>query len=309
MVAAPATSRSARRSRRNLLFRLIAAAQLLLLAAALGASAAGGADIGASARGAYLAAAAGCDQCHTDSKNSGPAYAGGRAMATEFGVIVTPNITPDPATGIGNWSHADFLRAMRWGIAPDGTHYTTAFPFPYFARMTDSDLADLKAFLDSVVPVSRPGASSAASLTLAARARAAIGTVLAVGPVSLSATGDPKVARGEYLANSIGRCGDCHTPQTWYGTPDKSRALAGSPGWFGGRKAPNITSDPKTGIGTWSEDDIAELLKTGGTPDGDFVGGSMAEIVRATERFTDGDRHAIATYLRALPARAFDSNK
>jgi mono/diheme cytochrome c family protein len=309
MVAAPATSRSARRSRRNPLFRLITAAQLCLLTVALSAPAAVAADTGAVTRGAYLAVAAGCDQCHTDSKNNGPAYAGGRAMATEFGVIVTPNITPDPAIGIGGWSQADFVRAMRWGVAPDGTHYTTAFPFPYFARMTDSDLADLKAFLDSVAPVSRRGAGSAASLAIAARARAAIGTVLAAGPVLLSATSDPKVARGEYLANSVGRCGDCHTPQTWYGAPDESRALAGSAGWFGGKKAPNITSDPKTGIGSWSEDDIAELLKTGGTPDGDFVGGSMAEIVRSTERLNDGDRHAIAAYLRALPVRAFDSNK
>src|SRR5579862_7406323 len=109
------------------------AALLLLLASSTAAIAA---DSEAVARGAYLAAAAGCDQCHTDATNGGPPYAGGRAMATELG----PNITPDRASGIGGWSLADFARAMRWGIAPDGTHYTTAFPFPYFARLTDGDL-------------------------------------------------------------------------------------------------------------------------------------------------------------------------
>jgi mono/diheme cytochrome c family protein len=309
MVAAPATSRSAKRSRRNPLFRLTAAAPFLLAAVVLGVPAAAAADTDAVARGAYLAAISGCDQCHTDTKNNGAAYAGGRAMTTAFGVIVTPNITPDPATGIGGWSEADFVRAMRWGIAPDGTHYTTAFPFPYFTRLTDGDLADLKAFLDSLAPVSRPAAGSAASLALAARSRAAIGVALAAGASEPPAKETPQIARGDYLANSVGRCGDCHTPQTWYGAPDESRALAGSAGWFGSAKAPNITPEPKTGIGGWSEDDIVSLLKDGATPDGDFVGGSMAEIVRSTARLTDDDRHAIAAYLRALPPKAFGSNK
>ena len=100
-------------------------------------------------------------------------------MTTEFGVIATPNITPDRETGIGGWSAADFAHAMRWGVAPDGTHYVTAFPFPYFAGLTDSDLADLKAFLDSLAPVSQPHRRAPASLALLARARAAIGAALA----------------------------------------------------------------------------------------------------------------------------------
>jgi mono/diheme cytochrome c family protein len=271
------------------------------------------ADEAAVARGAYLAAAAGCDGCHTDSKNNGPAYAGGRQLATEFGVIATPNITPDVATGIGGWSQADFTRAMRWGIAPDGTHYVTAFPFPYFGRLTDGDLADLKAFLDSLAPVSRPGLGRAESLALLARTRDAIGTTLAANfsalPVTEPAPKDPRVVRGAYLVATVGHCGDCHTPRSWLGASDPGRELAGSKGGIiEGKRAPNVTPDAKTGIGAWSEDDIVYLLKAGGTPDGDFVGGSMAEIVRNTTRLTDEDRRAIAAYLQALPPKSFDKN-
>jgi mono/diheme cytochrome c family protein len=271
-----------------------------------------GAEEAAVARGAYLAAAAGCDQCHTDSKNNGAAYAGGRVLDTEFGAIVAPNITPDRENGIGGWSEADFVRAMRWGIAPDGTHYVTAFPFPYFAGMTDSDLTDLRAFLDSLAPVSQPRVAGAASLALFARARAAIGTAITTPPPAPAQddrpSKDDKIVRGAYLVTTVGRCGNCHTPLTWLGAPDTDRYLAGSHGGLEGRRAPNITPDDKTGIGSWSADDIASLLKDGGTPDGDFVGGSMAEIVRNTARLTKEDREAIAAYLKTLPPKVFTKN-
>jgi mono/diheme cytochrome c family protein len=314
MAAAPVTSRSASPRRARRFPGSIAAGWLLPLAAiavAVGGSPAK-ADQDAVARGAYLAAAAGCDQCHTDTKNGGAPYAGGRAMATEFGTVETPNLTPDRATGIGDWSQDDFVRAMRWGIAPDGTHYVTAFPFAFFGRLTDADLADLKAFLDSLAPVSRPGLGAFDSLALLARSRAAVGAAIAAnfaGPSATPAAGsDAAAARGAYLAGTVGHCAECHTPQTWLGTPDRSRELAGSAGRWGGKKAPNITPDAKTGIGSWSADDIVSLLKDGILPDGDVVGGSMAEIVRGTSRLTDDDRRAIAAYLKALPPKSFDKN-
>ena len=295
--------------------QLTAAGPYLALAAALAviAAAPARADEAAIARGGYLAAAAGCDQCHTDKKEGAPAYAGGRRLATEFGVVTTPNITPDRAAGIGGWSEADFIRAMRWGVAPDGSHYVSAFPFPYYARLTDSDLRDLKAYLDSLAPVSRPVVEAAASLALFERARAAVGAALGslnVGAPVTAPSRDPPggtaVARGAYLAQTVGHCGACHTPRTWLGQPDGSRELAGSAGGLQGAKAPNITPDEKTGIGGWSEADILSLLKDGQTPDNDFVGGAMAEIVRNTARLTDDDRRAIAAYLKSLPAKHFD---
>jgi mono/diheme cytochrome c family protein len=305
MAAAAATKSSAKRSRRSASSRLVAAGLSLGLAAIPAGRAA--ADPDAVARGAYLAAAAGCDGCHTDSKNGGAPYAGGRVLPTLFGAIATPNITPDAATGIGGWSGNNFVLAMRWGIAPDGSHYVPAFPFPYFAGLSDRDLADLKAFLDSLAPVTQP-VPAAASLGLAPRARAAIGTAIAAGPARAETPRDPVAARGQYLVATVGHCGDCHTPMTWLGAPDLGRYLAGSRGglWGGG---PNITPDAKTGIGGWNEDDIVSLLKDGMTPDGDFVGSAMAEIVRNTARLTAGDRQAIAVYLKTVPAKVFVKKK
>ncbi len=260
------------------------------------------------ARGAYLAAAAGCGGCHTDSERGGQAYAGGRRLATAFGIIATPNLTPDRATGIGRWSGADFIRAMRWGIAPDDTHYVPAFPFPFYNRLTDRDLADLKAFLDSLPAVSRPGIEGAGSTALLARAQVAVAVAATPSPGAWQddPAKDPVWNRGAYLVASLGRCGECHTPRTLLGAPDPHRFLAGAPagsdGKPAGKKFPNITSDRKSGIGNWSEDDILGVLTTGDTPTFDEVGGSMVEIVKNTARLSEPDRRAIAVYLKSVPA-------
>lgn len=288
------------------------AARVVLAVAYLVAAAppAATADRDAVARGAYLAGAAGCDRCHTDGEQGQP-YAGGRLLATPFGTIPTPNITPDPATGIGRWSMADFAHALRWGIAPDDSHYVPAFPYPFYNRLADADLADLKAFLDSLPAVSRPDLKGAGSTALVPRAQAALAVVATPfpGPWRPEPDKDEVRNRGGYLVASVGRCGDCHTPRTWLGTPDPERFLAGVPAEPGGKKVPNITPDPQTGIGNWSEDDIVGVLTDGHTPDFDFVGGAMNEIVKNTARLTAEDRRAIAVYLLSIPAKPFAESK
>jgi mono/diheme cytochrome c family protein len=288
------------------------AARVVLAVAYLVAAAppAATADRDAVARGAYLAGAAGCDRCHTDGEQGQP-YAGGRLLATPFGTIPTPNITPDPATGIGRWSMADFAHALRWGIAPDDSHYVPAFPYPFYNRLADADLADLKAFLDSLPAVSRPDLKGAGSTALIPRAQAALAVVATPfpGPWRPEPDKDEVRNRGGYLVASVGRCGDCHTPRTWLGTPDPERFLAGVPAEPGGKKVPNITPDPQTGIGNWSEDDIVGVLTDGHTPDFDFVGGAMNEIVKNTARLTAEDRRAIAVYLLSIPAKPFAESK
>jgi mono/diheme cytochrome c family protein len=268
------------------------------------------ADRDAVARGAYLAGAAGCDRCHTDGEHGQP-YAGGRLLATPFGTIPTPNITPDQATGIGRWSIADFARAMRWGIAPDDSHYVPVFPYPFYNRLTDRDLSDLKAFLDSLPAVSRPDLKGAGSTALIPRAQAALAVVATPlpGPWQPDPGRDEVWNRGSYLVASVGRCGECHTPRSWLGVPDPGRFLAGTPAEPGGKKVPNITPDPQTGIGNWREDDIVGVLTDGHTPDFDFVGGAMAEIVKNTARLTAEDHQAIAVYLESIPAKPFLENK
>ncbi len=265
------------------------------------------ADQAAISRGAYLAAAAGCGGCHTDSEHHGQAYAGGLPLATEFGIIPTPNITPDPATGIGRWNTPDFARAMRWGIAPDDSHYVPTFPYLFYNRLTDRDLADLKAFLDSLPAVSRPDLKGAGSTALLARTQAAlaVSATPAPGPWQPDPQKDAVWNRGAYLVASIGRCGECHTPRNWLGAPDPERFLAGSLAGPGGKKAPNITQDAKSGIGNWSEQDILGVLIDGRTPDFDEVGGAMAEIVKNTARLTEEDRHAIVVFLQSVPPKPF----
>ncbi len=302
MAATPVTTTSAKRSSSKGIGLAIA---LALAGVPAGAAAQ------AVERGAYLAAAAGCDQCHTDSAHGGRPYAGGRLLATPFGTIPTPNITPDLATGIGRWSMADFARALRWGIAPDDSHYVPAFPYPFYNRLADADLADLKAFLDSLPAVSRPDLKGAGSTALIPRAQAALAVVATPfpGPWRPEPDKDEVRNRGGYLVASVGRCGDCHTPRTWLGTPDPERFLAGVPAEPGGKKVPNITPDPQTGIGNWSEDDIVGVLTDGHTPDFDFVGGAMNEIVKNTARLTAEDRRAIAVYLLSIPAKPFAESK
>jgi mono/diheme cytochrome c family protein len=282
--------------------RLTAAFAAILLT--LGGFTARAEEVDPVARGAYLAAAAGCDQCHTDGKSGGQAYAGGRALETPFGTIFTPNITPDRETGIGGWSFADFTRALRWGIAPDDSHYQPAFPFAFYSHLGDRDLTDLKIFLDSVPAVSRANTATRSGILAAARTRAAIISVAECfsGPWQVDATRDQNWNRGAYLVATVARCGDCHTPRNWLGVRNIERQLAGTSAGPGGKAVPNITPDPETGIGRWSKDDVTALLKDGQTPDFDFVGGAMTEIVKNTTRLTDADRSAIATYLRSLPA-------
>ncbi|HVC52684.1 MAG TPA: cytochrome c [Stellaceae bacterium] len=269
------------------------------------------ADPDAVARGAYLAAAAGCDQCHTDTAHHGAPFAGGRVLDTPYGAIPTPNITPDKATGIGAWSMADFVRAMRWGIAPDDTHYLPVFPFPFYARLSDGDLADLQAFLDSRAPVSRPDPAGPGSIALIGRTRAAIAVALTAPatPWRPDPHRDAVWNRGAYLVATVGRCGDCHTARDALGRPEQDRRLGGGISRLSGKKAPNITPDHATGIGDWSAADIEHLLETGETPDFDLVGGDMAEIVHNMRRLTEADRRAIVVYLKSVPAVSSPAKK
>jgi mono/diheme cytochrome c family protein len=262
------------------------------------------------ARGQYLAEAAGCGRCHTDTVQGAPPYGGGRVLDTEFGRLTTPNITPDRETGIGGWITADFVHAMRWGVAPDDSHYLPVFPFPYYNRLSDTDLADIKAFLDTLPPVSRSGPAGSGPMALWQRARAAVAIAATpmLGPWHDDPTRDPVWNRGAYLVATIGRCGQCHSPRTWLGAPDPHRFLAGAPAGTdflrGNRKAPNITADRGAGIGNWSTDDIVTVLTNGATPDFDEVGGGMAEIVKNTARLNEADRRAIAIYLQSVPPAA-----
>jgi mono/diheme cytochrome c family protein len=255
-------------------------------------------------RGAYLFIAADCQACHTDVKNKGAAMAGGRALKTPFGTFYSPNITPDPETGIGNWSDEDFIRALREGVSPEDDYYFPAFPYTSYTRMTDRDILDLKAYLFSLPPVKQ--ANREHEIDFPFGWRFTLGPWQWInftpGPMSPDPAKDAVWNRGAYLVRALGHCGECHTPRGWLGGTDEAYALSGTPDGPEGDKVPNVTPHPETGLGGWEKDAIIRVLRTGMLPDGDYVGSGMGEVVdTSTSKLTDADRDAIATYLMSLP--------
>ena len=285
--------------------RLGGAVLALALAALFPAGA--GADQAQLDRGAYIFAAADCAACHTNVKEKGPLLAGGRPLKTPFGTFYSPNITADPTTGIGRWSDADFVAALRDGVSPDGSHFFPVFPYPSFTRMTDQDMLDLKAYIFSLPPVTQ--ANREHDIGFPFGWRFTVGMWKMLNFTAGAFVPDPKQTaewnRGAYLVEAVAHCGECHTPRGWLGGLEQSEALSGTKDGPDGLKVPNITPDKETGIGTWSQKDVIRLLRTGQLPDGDFVGPGMGEVVtNGTSKLTDSDRQAIAVYLDTVPPLA-----
>jgi mono/diheme cytochrome c family protein len=250
-------------------------------------------------------AAAGCTSCHTDSKNKGAPFAGGLALATPFGTFYGRNITPDPQTGIGKWTEEQFHRSLREGIDDGGRYLYPVFPYPSFTGMSDRDIADLYAFLMAQTPVQQSNKRHEVKFPFGYRPLLWFWRALffTPGPLAPVAGQSDEWNRGRYLATAVSHCEECHTPRNFLGALDHSHAYAGNPQGPDNQKSPNITPDQETGIGKWSVDDIVEVLKSGITPDGDSVDPPMAEVVDGTGKLTDADRHAIAVYIKSLPAK------
>ncbi|HZB91497.1 MAG TPA: cytochrome c [Stellaceae bacterium] len=260
------------------------------------------ADVAQLKRGEVLFRAADCTGCHTDAKGGGALLAGGRKIDTLFGTFYGPNITPDQQDGIGGWSEEQFRRALREGIGRDGGYLYPVFPFASFTGMSDGDIADLYAYLRSLPPVAQPNQPDVLHFPFGWRFLLFLWRALFFheGPLPPDIDHSPEWNRGRYLAEAVVHCQQCHTPRNFLGGLKGSEAYSGNAKGIDGMKAPNITSDPETGIGKWSVDDIALLLKTGQTPDMDFVGSGMAEVVKGTAALSDTDRRAIAAYVRSI---------
>lgn len=268
-------------------------------------SAAAHADDAAVKRGTYIFKAAGCEGCHTSVKPKGAFLAGGRRMETPFGGFYTPNITSDKTHGIGGWTYEQFVAAMREGKTPDGSVYYPAFPYSSYTGMRDANLKDLWAYLRTVPAVAEPSKPHDLMFPFSIRSSVYGWRMLYFD----SARAEPDTQRSEewnrgaYIVRALGHCGECHTPRNLLGGLDKDRELAGNKNAPDGKRVSNITPHKKKGIGGWSEQEIVELLEDGSLPDGDFVGGSMTEVVEnSTSQLTKSDLKAIAVFLRALPA-------
>jgi mono/diheme cytochrome c family protein len=260
--------------------------------------------------GRYVAVASDCIACHT--APGGKEFAGGRAIASPIGNMYSTNITPDRQTGIGNYSLNDFDRAVRHGIAKDGTSLYPAMPYPSYAKMSDQDVRALYAyFMKGVQPVAAANRANDISWPLSIRWPMGIWrktfAPAEMAPLDLGKYQSEQLARGAYLVQGAGHCGSCHTPRSVtmqeQALDESGKAfLAGGPlidGWL----AANLRGDKVDGLGSWSEQDIVDTLKTGRNKSTAVVGGPMNDVVaHSMQHMTDQDLHAIAAYLKSLPA-------
>ncbi len=286
-----------------------------LLAAALFVLGAGGAasaqQNATPSKGEYLARAGDCIACH--SVRGGKAFAGGLRMGTPMGVIYSTNITPDPDTGIGTYSLQDFDRAVRSGVAKDGHHLYPAMPYPSYAKISDEDIQALYTFFMKEVPaVNQPNKKNEIPGYLSWRWPLAIwNTLFAPNRAYVAQQGhDATWNRGAYLVEGLGHCGACHTPRGWAlqeKAYDESSGAYLQGAELDAWSAPNLRGDLRTGLGGWSQDDIAAFLKSGHSEKGTAFGSMLDVVNNSTPYLADDDIGAVALFLKSLPATAQQS--
>ncbi len=270
------------------------------------------ADAESIARGKYLYDAADCYSCHggpRGGKNVGTSSgnlrlpSGGLGLDTPFGTFRSPNITPDKQYGIGNWSEAEFKTALRNGIGRDGEYLFPVFTYTSFTKLTDQDIADMYAYIMSLPAVPLQNKPHEAKPPFSWRPLLVVWRALffTAGPIKNESSQSKDWNRGNYLVNAVAHCEECHTPRNFLGGLNLGRSFSGNIGGPDKQNAPNITSDVKTGIGSWSIADIEQLLKTGMTPESDIIGSGMKAVVQGTSKLTDADRHAMAVYIKSIP--------
>ena len=259
-------------------------------------------------QGEYLARAGDCVACHT--VKGGKPFAGGLAMETPIGTIYSTNITPDPS-GIGAYSFEDFDKAVRHGVAKNGSTLYPAMPYPSYARVNQADMQALYAyFMKGVAPVAQANKDSDIPWPMSMRWPLAMwrwAFAPAVADFTPVAGQDPVVSRGAYLVEGLGHCGACHTPRALtmqekaLGADDGSAFLSGSApleGWI----AKNLRGDHKDGLGSWDEAQLVQFLKTGRSDRSAVFGGMSDVIEHSMQNMSPADLTAIARYLKSLPA-------
>ncbi|HEX2652282.1 MAG TPA: c-type cytochrome [Xanthobacteraceae bacterium] len=255
-------------------------------------------------RGRYLSAAGDCQACHTT--EGGKPFAGGRPLPTPFGTIYTANITPDDQTGIGGWTNDQFFRALHQGVGADGKNLYPAFPYPWYTKVTREDSDAIKAYLSTLEPVKnrRPDNTLAWPLNYRIVMEGWNTLFFNEGVFKPDTSKSAQWNRGAYLVEGLGHCGACHTPTNVLGASKKDSFLEGGKlqEWY----APSLAGDLRSGLGSWSSDDIVTFLKTGRNSHSTAYGPMSEVITFSTSKLTDDDLGAIATYLKDLPAG--DSN-
>jgi mono/diheme cytochrome c family protein len=261
-------------------------------------------------KGAYLATAGDCVACHT--APGGKSFAGGLPFATPVGTVFSTNITADRDNGIGNYTLQDFIRLMRFGVARDGRRVYPAMPYTAYARVSDEDLQDLLAYLQQLPPINAVNRPIEAAWPLSMRWPLALWNVAFHDDTPFQP--DPNKSavwnRGAYLVQGLGHCGTCHTPR---GLALQEKDLTGrsneflSGGVLAGFSSTNLRGNNGSGLGSWTEQDIVDLLKTGRSTFS-AVHGPMTEVVQdSTQYIGDADLKAIAVYLKSLSPAPSDA--
>ena len=266
------------------------------------------------AKGRYLAALGNCASCHT--RKGGPPFGGGVAfpIAVDWsreplGTLYSSNISPDPETGIGNWTPADFSRAMRAGVSRSGEHLYPVFPYTAFAGLTREDMAAIFAYIRSLEPVRSSPPQNDLPFPIDWRGSLVVWKWLYAdrGVHRPDGTRSAEWNRGAYLVRALGHCGACHSPRNLLLAEIPERALSGgthfhpvSPGRQRLWAAVNLTP-AATGLVAWSADDIASYLKTGHSQKAGRFGPMDSVIAEGTRHLTEDDALAVAEYLKSLP--------
>jgi mono/diheme cytochrome c family protein len=250
-------------------------------------------------RGQYITRMADCEACHT--ANGGEPFAGGRPFVLPFGTIYTPNITPDPDTGIGKWSDAQFLRAVHRGISADGSRLYPAFPYASYTMLTDADVLAIKSYLFSLKPVRQVDKPNTFFFPFSQRWLMTFWSAFfnrdeRFRPIQEES---PEWNRGAYLAEAAAHCGECHTPRNLLQAMNQRQKFAG--GTAEGWNAYNITSDRTSGVGDWSAEDLGAYLAVGHARGRGTASGPMGQAVDLSlSRLTRSDIAAIVTYVRSV---------
>ncbi|QQC66782.1 cytochrome c [Paraburkholderia ginsengisoli] len=251
-------------------------------------------------RGEYLTRVGDCAACHTADKSR--PFAGGLPIDTPFGTIVTPNITPDADTGIGQWSDADFLRAMHEGIGKGGERLYPAFPYAEYTRVTEQDVLAIRAYLNTLAPIHFTPPANNLKFPFNQRWLMTFWNMFNFTEGRF--VPDPKQSaewnRGAYLVQGLAHCEECHTPRNVTQGLKSSARFSGAvqAGWH----AFNITPDKISGVGEWRDDELVAYLSTGAAAGRANAAGPMGEVVAdSTQYLTPVDLRSIVVYLRSVP--------
>jgi mono/diheme cytochrome c family protein len=254
------------------------------------------------ARGKTLVEAGDCASCHTPDRTK--PFAGGKRIDTPFGGIYSPNLTPDRDTGIGEWSDEEFYRALRYGVARNGSRYYPAFPYPNFTKLIRDDILAIRAYLATLTPFRNQPPPPELRWPLNYRVVMRGWNLLFFRPgiFQPNQAKSPQWNRGGYLVEGVAHCGTCHTPKNIFGADQRGQAFGG--GLVQGMFAPRLDAAERSGLKSWSVEDIAEYLQSGRNGRS-HAGELMSEVVvNSTSKMSDADVRAIAVYLKDLPAGA-----